>query len=253
MKIGRTGPLLLGCEDAKNGSHEVVVKLRGREMTPKSQLAELIAAQLAHDLGLEIPAPAVVDVPAELAAIIADPVVAASVKTSPGPNFGSLHLGPSFTIWPSGRTPIGPMRDQAALIFAFDALVQNPDRRTINPNLWARSDTIGVFDHEQAFAFLYTTILGSPPKPWVAADQMLGFRFLEQHVFYPALRGGPVDLEGFGDRLQKLTKRRIAGYFEAVPKEWRSGHDLCEKIVSYLGEARKERTRLIAFLKHLLR
>ncbi len=202
MKVGRTGPLLLGCEDAKNGGHEVVIKLRGREMTPKSQLAELIAAQLAGDLGLDIPTPAVVDVPAELAAIISDPVVAAAVKASPGPNFGSLHLGTSFTIWPNGRTPIGPMRDQAALIFAFDALVQNPDRRTINPNLWARSDTIGVFDHEQAFAFLYTTILGDPPKPWVAANQIMGFRFLEQHVFYPALRGGTVDLVGFEDRLK---------------------------------------------------
>jgi len=253
MKVGRTGALLLGCEDEKNRSHEVVVKLRGREMTPKSQLAELVAAQLADDLGLDVPAVAVVDVPVGFEAIVSDPTVAAAVKASPGPNFGSVHLGPSFTLWPSERTPIGPARDQASMVFAFDALVQNPDRRAINPNLWARSDTIGVFDHEQAFAFLYTTILGDPPRPWIVADQALGFRFLEQHVFYPALRGGVVDLDGFEERLGKLTKSRIAGYFKAVPKEWRSGHDLCEKIAAYLGGARKERTKLIAFLKHILR
>jgi hypothetical protein len=253
MKVGRTGALLLGCEDGKHKAHEVVVKLRGREITFKSQVAELIAAQLADDLGLDVPPAAVVDVPVGFEAIVADPAVAATIKGSPGPNFGSVHLGTSFTLWPNERTPIGPMRDKAAAVFAFDALVQNPDRRAINPNLWARSDTIGVFDHEQAFAFLYTTILGDPPRPWIAADQALGFRFLEQHVFYPALRGGVVDLDGFEERLGGLTKGRIARYFEAVPKEWRSGDNLCDNIAVYLGAARRERTKLIAFLKHILR
>lgn len=253
MKVGRTGALLLGCEDGNRKPHEVVVKLRGREMTAKSQIAELVAAMLAADLGLDVPAPAVVDVPLGFDAIVPDPASAGALKASPGPNFGSLHLGTSFTGWPNDRTPIGPARDQAAAIFAFDALVQNPDRRAINPNLWARSDTIGVFDHEQAFAFLYLNILGDPPRPWIVADQARDFRFLDQHVFYPALRGGVVDLDGFEERLGQLSKARIGGYLKAVPKEWRQGHDLCEKIAAYLGEARKERTKLIAFLKHLLR
>lgn len=253
MKVGRTGALLLGCEDSKSEAHEVVVKLRGREMTPKSQIAELIAALLASDLGLDVPTPAIVDVPIGFEAIVSDPVSAAAVKASPGPNFGSLHLGTSFTGWPNDRTPIGPARDQAAAIFAFDALVQNVDRRAANPNLWARSEIIGIFDHEQAFAFLYLTILDDPPRPWVVADQAHGFRFLEQHVFYPALRGGVVDLESFEERLAQLTQAKIASYMKVVPKEWRQGHDLCEKIAAYLGEARKERTKLIAFLKHLLR
>jgi hypothetical protein len=253
MKVGRTGALLLGCEDAQSIQHEVVVKLRSREMTPKSQIAELVAALLARDLALDVPTPAIVDVPVGFAAVVSDSPSAAAVKASPGPNFGSLHLGTSFTGWPNDRTPIGPARDQAAAIFAFDALVQNVDRRATNPNLWARSNTIGVFDHEQAFAFLYLTILGDPPRPWVVADQAQGFRFLEKHVFYPALRGGVVDLDGFEERLGQLTKPKIAGYVKVVPKEWRQGHDLCEKIADYLGEARRERTKLIAFLKHLLR
>jgi hypothetical protein len=253
MKVGRTGPMLLGCEDEKSRSYEVVVKLRGKEMSAKSQLAELVAAQLADDLGLDVPTAAAVDIPIGFEAIVADPVAAAAIKASPGLNFGSVHLGTSFTLWPNGRTPIGAMRDRAAAVFAFDALVQNPDRRAINPNLWARSDTVGVFDHEQAFAFLYLTILGNPPKPWVAADQTMGFRFLEQHVFYPDLRGGTIDLDGFEERLGKLTKKRIDCLFVDVPKEWRIGHDLCEKIAVYLGEAHKHRAKLIAFLKHLLR
>lgn len=253
MKVGRTGALLLACKDNGNRAFEVVVKLRGPEMTTKAQIAELVSAQLAADLGLEVPTPAVVDVPKGFEVIVSDPLAAAAVKRSPGLNFGCAHLGASFTIWPADRTPIGATRDQAAAVFAFDALVQNPDRRTTNPNLWSRSDRIGVFDHEQAFAFLYTTILGDPPRPWHPANQVTDFRFLEQHVFYAALRGGTVDLDEFEERLGKLTKRQVDGYFAPLPKEWLTGHDLCDKIRAYLIEAQKERSQLIAFLKHLLR
>lgn len=46
------------------------------------------------------------------------------------------------------------MRQAAVTIFAFDALVQNPDRRFNNQNLLTRGDDIFVFDHEVAFSFL---------------------------------------------------------------------------------------------------
>lgn len=255
MSVGRTGALLLGCEDSAGKYHEVVVKLRGREMTAKSQIAELVSAQLADALGLEVPVPAIVAVPAGFEAVVLHPVAAAAVKASPGANFGSVHLGAGFTGWPEDRPLIGPMRETAASIFAFDALVQNPDRRAQAPttNLWARSDTIGVFDHEQTFAFLYTTLLGDPPRPWVVADQAAGFDFLKQHVFYTALKGRPLALDGFESRLGKLGKAKVANCLKQVPKDWRSGHDLCEKIADYLAEARKERARLIAFLNHILR
>ncbi len=43
---------------------------------------------------------------------------------------------------------------QAAHIFAFDALIQNPDRRYSNQNLLTRGNNIFVYDHELAFSFL---------------------------------------------------------------------------------------------------
>ena len=55
MSTGRTRPLLLGCESRSGDFFEVVVKLRGREMDEQAQAAELIAAQLAYDLGLQVP------------------------------------------------------------------------------------------------------------------------------------------------------------------------------------------------------
>ena len=253
VPVGRNQPALLRCEDAGGKSYEVVVKFRGREMSAKAQIAEVVCAQLADDLGLDVPQAAVVEVPAGFEQVVPEKEVAARIQQSPGANFGSRHIGTGFTTWPSGRTAHGAQRDQAAAIFAFDALVQNPDRRVENPNLWARSDRLGVYDHEQAFSFLFVPIIGGAPRPWAAAHQGNGFRFLEKHVFYSSLRGTAFDLASFEDRLGVLADTQLAGYCEPVPEAWREGHDLCDQIPAYLREAREERAALLNFVKHLLR
>jgi len=213
----------------------------------------LVSAQLADDLGLNVPQAAVVDVPICVEAIILERDLAAVVKGSSGPNFGSVHLGFGFTTWPPGRNLYGAQRDQAADVFAFDTLTQNTDRRAVNPNLWARSDRIGVYDHEQAFSFLSVPILGGAPKPWSVSNQGKGFRFLEQHIFYRSLRGGKLSLRPFKEKLGALTDKRIQAYVDSVPSEWRAKSDFCERISEYLREAREQRESLVNFIKHLLR
>lgn len=253
MSTGRNRPLLLGCEDIAANPFEVGVKFRGKELDAKAQIAELVTAQLADDLGVRVPQAAVVDVPAGFDAIIAEKDLAAMVKNSPGLNFGSVHLGTGFTTWPPGRNLAGSQRDQAAEIFAFDTLIQNPDRRAVNPNLWARSDRLGAYDHEQAFTFLVLPIIGGASKPWQVAKQPRSFQFLEQHIFFRSLRGGRLDLEPFKEKLGRLTDGQIQGYVNAVPAAWRSKSNFCDQLVEYLGEARKHRETLILFIKHLLR
>lgn len=252
MGTGRTHPVLLGAEDADGNIFEVVVKLRGPEMSAKAQIAELLAAPLADLLGIDVPQAAVVNVPDGFDEIVPPPY-AAAVRGSTGADFGSVHLGTSFTTWAVGRVPVGVQRDQAAAIFAFDLLVQNPDRRAVNPNLWTRSDRLGVYDHEQAFSFLHLPIIGGPPRPWVMANQPAAFRFMENHIFYPALRGGRLDLGPFEAKLGALSNEAIGGLLEPVPAEWRQGHDLCERTADYLREAREEKTAFLNFVKHLLR
>jgi hypothetical protein len=253
MFTGRNHPLLLGCEDNEAKPFEVVVKFRGQEMNEKAQIAELVTAQLADDLGLQVPQVAIVDVPVGFDSIISETKLATMVKASPGLNFGSVNLGAGFTTWPPGRNPIGAQRDQAADIFAFDTLIQNPDRRAVNPNLWARSDRMGVYDHEQAFSFLALPIIGGAAKPWATANQGTSFRFLEKHIFYQNLRGGRLDFGPFKEKLGALTDEELQTYADSVPTEWRKKSDFCNNIVEYLSEARKQRESLIQFIKHLLR
>ena len=223
-------------------------------MDVKQQIAELTCAQLAADLGLSIPQPAIVDIPQGFEAVLSQADVIEAVRASPGLNFGSLHLGASFTTWPTHRTPYGTQRDQAAAIFAFDALVQNPDRRASNPNLWVKAEQIGVYDHEQAFSFLFLPIIGGPSQPWSLASQSAGsFQFLSSHVFYQPLRGATFDLKTFEEKLGGLSDAQIEGYVAAVPEGWRSGHDLCDKIAAYLRAGRAECRLLLSFVQQLLR
>lgn len=252
MSTGRNHPMLLGCENAAGEKFEVVVKFRGQEMDSKAQMAELLAALLADDLGLQVPQAAIVNVPPGFEAIIPNAAEASHVKGSQGMNFGSLNIGPGFTTWPPGRNPVGAQRDQAADIFAFDALVQNPDRRAENPNLWARSDRLGVYDHEQAFSFLRFPIIGGAPRPWVPASHGNSFGFLQKHVFYANLRGGRLNLGPFKEKLGVLTDQRIQAYLDTVPAEWTRGADFGGKVAEYLREARQNRDDLINFIKHKL-
>lgn len=253
MSVGRNRPLLLGCENDGGEKFEVVVKFRGKGMDGKAQMAELFTALLADDLGLQAPQAAIVDVPAGFESVISEKDLVKMVKGSPGLNFGSIHLGAGFTTWPPGRNPVGAQRDQAADIFAFDALIQNPDRRAVNPNLWARSDKLGVYDHELAFSFLSHHIIGDTPKPWAANSHGNSFRFLEQHVFYGSLRGGRLNPGPFKEKLGALSDKKIQSYLDVVPAEWAGDGDFGGKIAEYLGEARQRREDLVNCVKHILR
>ena len=121
----------------------------------------------------------------------------------------------------------------------------------MNPNLWARSDRLGVYDHEMAFRFLAVPIIGGAPKPWAVAKQGKAFAFLDQHIFYRSLRGGRLDFGPFKEKLGALTDKQIQTYATSVPAAWRNKSDFCDRIVEYLREAREQRETLIQFIKHL--
>jgi len=243
---------MLGCDDADGRIIEVVAKLRGREMNMKMQIAELITALFAPDVGIVSATPVLVEIPAEFHTIIGDRSISQTVTASSGLNFGTVNLG-EFTTWVVGQAPSGVQRDQAAAIFAFDVLIQNADRRASNPNVWARAGQLGVFDHDQAFTFLALPIIGGAPKPWIPADQVQGFAFLKEHVFYSGLKGKIFDLEPFEMALAALTDTQLESYLQAVPPEWRQEKGYSKQIVEYLAESRSEAKRLVSFAKHVLR
>ena len=154
-----------------------------------------------------------------------NPELAASLRASIGLNFGSRILYPVST-WPVNRSIPEAMWRDAVNIFAFDALIQNPDRRTENPNLFTQGDSIYVYDHETSFSFLLALI--KPDEPW----NIEGETYLANHVFYRRLKSREIDLADFEERLKSLDADVLAEIREEVPEEWQ--HDDIDKIEAHL-------------------
>jgi hypothetical protein len=219
MSRGRTTPALFSCEDQYGASvGEYVVKLRGGiEAGDAGLIRELLASKLAAYFRIASPEPALIEIEAELADLVAETQpIGAVVRNSIGLNFGTRHLT-AIRIWEVNEAIPPPIRRRAADIFSFDALIQNPDRRSGNPNLFRKGKDVHIFDHEMAFSFLLDVL--PSPEPWRLDMQ----RYLENHVFYRGLKSQPIELEGFTAVLAGLSDEVIAEMVADVPAEWNNG------------------------------
>ena len=232
MGNGRTSPAIFSCVGGESeGTKEYVVKLRGGlELGARGLALELYASMLGSYFGMSCPRPAVVLIEEDLATLILgqldrDSQKARVIQRSIGWNFGSQFLV-NLTAWPIDKSVTGPLQQAAMRVFAFDALIQNPDRQFANPNLGSRGDDLFIYDHESAFSFLLD-ILPSP-TPWKLGTE----GYLERHVFARALKqvAFPSD---FLKRLGNLTAEMTRFFTEHIPTEWGSG-DLA-KIDSHLA------------------
>jgi hypothetical protein len=193
-----------------------VVKLRGAVDGRDAGLVnELLAARFASCFGLATPEPAIVVIERALAELIGSqhPDQKTALEKSVGPNFGSKHLT-GVSTWPVDKAIPEEHFVTATEIFAFDALLQNPDRRYDNPNLFTRGDRLLIFDHEAAFSFLLAVL--PPNKPWEIDNE----RYLTNHVFYKRLRAKTIELEGFIANLENLSDPVLEDIVAELPPEW---------------------------------
>lgn len=221
MGSGRTKPVLCGCEgDDGTPAGDYVVKLRGGNERGVTGLAsELVASQIAAYFGLPVPAPALVSLDPMFVDLVStsQPDRANILRPSVGLNFGSRQLNDVMT-WPVDRPIPEAMWPAAVCTFAFDALIQNPDRRyTPNPNLFSRGDEIIVYDHELAFSFIEDLLPAE--EPW----RLDRCPFLSDHVFFRRLKGKELDLLSFSEALSVLPQRVLPAILAEVPAEWNNG------------------------------
>jgi hypothetical protein len=172
MESGRTRPALCSCEDQSGAAMgEYVVKLRaGLETGESGLLRELIAARLARHFGIASPEPALIMIGQPLAELVASayPADAARIRDSVGLNFGTKVLH-GVSTWPVDKSVPVAMLQAAVHVFAFDALIENPDRRYSNPNLLTKGDELFAYDHEMAFSFLLDLLPSA--EPWKLEGQ----------------------------------------------------------------------------------
>jgi len=248
MTSGRTKPAIFACEDERGTSvGEYVVKLRGAMETGGTGLiCEVVASLAARHLGISAPEPALIALdPALIESLaVTDPAWTKRLGSSQGVNFGTRVISGGSATWPQDQPVPTALRRQAAEIFAFDALIQNPDRKYNNPNLLRRGDEIFVIDHECAFSFLLA--LGQQDPPWNL--ERLGF--LEQHVFYRPLHGVTIDLDAFIAALESMTNQLMNRWMEEVPPEW--GTERLPIIAAHLQAVRKHSREFVEQVRRRL-
>jgi hypothetical protein len=217
MTAGRTCPILCGCSDRYGEpAGEFVIKLLGQPTVGESRAVfEIVASRLARHFGILVPEPAVVEVTPKFGHLLGNsqPRLLPTLSSNIGLNFGTRVVNP-MTTWITGRPIPESLLADAVNIFAFDALIKNPDRRVEKPNLFTRGDELYVFDHEMAFSFLFA--IGSYLPPWDLRNET----YLRGHVFFSRLKSKNLDLGHFKARLEALDDAEIVKINSEIPKEW---------------------------------
>jgi len=127
---------------------------------------------------------------------------------------------------------------------AFDALIDNSDRRRDKPNLLWKGDEIFVLDHELCFTFV--RLIGDRYLPF----DYHSLAFLTAHPLYAGLLGRFTDLSRFTGELESIDEDTLESFFAAAPAEFGRAHQ--EQIVEWLIKAAQRREFLVDSLRKML-
>jgi hypothetical protein len=107
------------------------------------------------------------------------------------------------------------LRQAAIDVFAFDALIQNPDRRRDKPNVLWKGDELNVIDHEMAFSFLFALVHSA--RQWSLDDQA----YLKHHIFYQQLAHSAIDLARITGAIEAVNATFWTELERLIPIEWK--------------------------------
>lgn len=235
VQSGRTVPCRLTCEAADGAEVEVVAKLSdGCDRKAMALVMEAIAAMLAADLDLPVPEPFLVTLEPEFIAGVPDETVSDMARRSNPVAFGSKHLPPGYTSWPVGKAIPKDALATAAEIFAFDVLIVNDDRRSVNPNCLFSGSSLAIYDHEMAF--FTEGIVGWQP-PWEISS-LDSFKQTRRHLFSEQLCGKAVNFDRFAGAWLTITNERLAAYRAALPDAWNAASQHADQALMYIGQVR---------------
>ncbi len=213
---GRTVPGHIVAENDVGECVELIAKLSAKCDRGATSLAmEALCACLAADLGLPIPQPFAVDLSPDWIDSVVDSGWREAARQSLPVAFGSKRAPAGFSQWMAGSSMIERLKSTAAAVLLFDAVIDNPDRRSSNPNCLQRGDEIRIIDHELCFGPL---IIGWRP-PW----QMGALQHMSTpgiHIFRDALRGMDIEWAPVTESWKELSDDAILDYAAVLPPEW---------------------------------
>jgi hypothetical protein len=188
-----------------------VVKFRGAGQGPRALVAEWLAGELARAIGLRVPDLVAVEMDPALGDAEPDEEVQALLAASGGLNLGMDFLPGALTFNPAASTArelIDPAI--AADVVWLDALVTNPDRTAVNPNLLVWHGRPWLIDHGAALYIHHT---------WRDPDAHARgpFERIRDHVLLPYAAS---ILESDARNAARIERQLIEDLVAAIPEEW---------------------------------
>ena len=235
---GRTRPLRLSCsqhveenEGTLRQTAEFFAKFNGLpEIFEKRLFAEMIGNVLARDVGILTGEPAFIE--------IDEPFVTSlrsvEIDVRAGIGVGSRNLGVGVGPPLFGRISDDQLAD-AARIYLFDLMTQNPDRAVENPNCFVVERRIAAIDFESCFSFLYP-ILGRPLQPW----EVSRIGVAEEHLFRKVLGTSEVDWTHLAGTMLVTASETLNGCERWVPAHWNAWLEEVQEHVAALDSHRHE-------------
>ena len=248
LSSGRTHPLIIECirlpesrrrkpELTKKRERRVmVVKALGLpEITEESLFREVFGNLLARELGLGTPTPALINLSPQFVEATRPHLSTLGLHLKPGIGVGCEYFRQGFAGIVPGAYLTPDELIQSSLIYAFDLLVQNPDRTARKPNCASRGGRLIAYDFEMSFSFLL--VIGLLGQPWEVSKHGIG----RNHLFYQALKDKSIDWKPFIMALGKLTEKRLHKLAVSLPEGWRGSK---EKVVKHIEAARHNLSKL---------
>ena len=193
-----------------------VMKFTGAGQGARALVAEVIAAELARALGLDVPPLALLELDPAFGRTEGDPEILALLQASAGLNLGMRFLPMALPFSPLLEP--APARALASAVVWFDAYIGNVDRSARNTNMLLWQDKLWLIDHGAALFFHYTA-------GWLettAARSQSPFAPIKNHVLLRwAGDLAAADLAQRGLLSAAVIEQAVA----AVPDVWLNGRD----------------------------
>ncbi len=147
LREGGSLPAVIRADDGQL----YAMKFIGAGQGARTLIAELIAGELARELGFNVPEIALLHLDDDFGRTEPDPEIQDILRASSGINFGLKFLSQAvaFSIAAAGE----PSPEFASRLVWFDAFVTNVDRSPRNVNLLVHKDKTWLIDHGAALYF----------------------------------------------------------------------------------------------------
>lgn len=187
---------------ASSDGGQWLLKLRSTGHGVKALVAEILTSGLARTIGLDVPELAIVRFDGSALEGVPGDELREAAEASRGDVLGVAWLAGAWVARPSDLASIAA--ETKAKIAWLDALVDNMDRTTKNPNVLLWKSRVWPIDHGIAFPFHFSEPPDLSPSP---------FALRPDHVFVDAL-GSREDFAPL------VTDGVVESILADVPPEW---------------------------------